>query len=176
MPPPPDLLEVNEICMTRQRFLLGAHKERLRQRIVRAIHGKFTAGRGLGSPFAAPIHPAGIFCWRNTIGPGQLPSGRTMSDQQGSALGFQALFGRCRMAKPGSGWGPCVGMGGREREATGGRVPKLPGGERTDVTAAPGRRCEAFSPSSVHRMQTTRWSGSGGTAAAGRSIPTWTWW
>lgn len=162
--------------MTRQRFLLGAHKERLRQRIVRAIHGKFTAGRGLGSPFAAPIHPAGIFCWRNTIGPGQLPSGRTMSDQQGSALGFQALFGRCRMAKPGSGWGPCVGLGGREREATGGRVPKLPGGERSDVTAAPGRRCEAFSPSSVHRMQTTRWSESGGTAAAGRSIPTWTWW
>lgn len=126
---PPDLREVNEICMTRQRFLLGAHKEQLRQRIVRAIRGKFTASRGPGSPSAAPIHPAGIFCWRNTIGPGQLPSGRTMSDQQGSALGFQALRSvTAGWQSLGPGWGPVWGWGRGEGRGLGALFPNRPVG------------------------------------------------
>lgn len=45
---PPDPRAVNEICMTRQRFLQGAHKEQLRQRGTRPLFGE-SMGNSLGA-------------------------------------------------------------------------------------------------------------------------------
>lgn len=94
-PQPKISRRVNEICMTRQGFLLGADKEQLRQRWTWPLLGEYMGNSlpagGLGSPSAAFIHLAGIFCWGNTIGLGWLPSGHIISGRLGSGLGFQAL-------------------------------------------------------------------------------------